>query len=199
MEYEFQKTDSGLISALTQFSNSPFELIDYLKKDRLLLGVVLSGEGRQFLLSENSDYQALAVFSREDTLRNFNSGARPVIFTGKEMADFTLKSGSGLLEIDPPAGVILTGSMTRAIANGSCWADPLKNSDLMMSIEDFLHSNGQDHFQIKRGIWTDLQIYLSGDLAKAIAVASLLGDFLSKSQTALENLPSGADILFSES
>lgn len=175
------------------------EVISYFKNHSLLLGMVVTGSNKDLLLSSDSNYKALAVFSNQDLLLSFKSEARPAIFTGKELVELTLNSGSGLIEIDPPAGVILTGSMARAIANDEIWSDPSKNQDLIKIIGDFLNEMGQSEFRIERGIWTDIQIFLKGDFGKVTTVASALGQFLTQSQTAVENLPSGADILFLES
>jgi hypothetical protein len=199
LKHEFLGTDPKLTSALERFAVNPIEVINYFKNHSLLLGMVVDGSNKELLLSSNSNYKALAVFSNQDLLLSFRLDARPAIFTGRELVELTLNNGSGLIEIDPPAGVILTGSMARAILNDENWNDPSQNQELIQIICDFLHKSGQSEFQIERGIWTDIQIFLKGDLEKVTAVASSLGQFLSQSQTAVENLPSGADILYLES
>lgn len=199
MKHEFLSTDAKLTEVLANFADNPRELINYLQTHSLLLGMLVTGSNQELVLSSTPNYKALAVFSNQDLLLSFKADARPAIFTGRELAELTLSSGSGLIEIDPPNGVIVTGSMARAIVNEANWVDPAEDQELTQIIENYLRAAGQTEFRIERGSWTDIRIFLKGEFEKVAPVASSLGQFLSQSQTAVENLPSGADILYQES
>jgi hypothetical protein len=167
-------------------------------ESQFLIGLNVNNDLKKLLVVDNEHYKALAVFTSLPRLLDFDKTARPAIFSGKEIAEVALKSPSKLIEFDPPdRHRILIGSVLQSAVDGNRWIHPAQNVFLHDLVQEFLSNTSNISFKLELGDWTDVKIVLSGDRDQAQDIAPKLAVFLSQSPTAVQFMPSGADIIYS--
>ncbi len=194
---DFKVKDPKLVEALNEVNQNPELICDYLINHDLLVGLLVDKEEKKLVISSTENFKALAVFSTEESLRDFAATARPAIFSGKEIAELALKSDSRLLHLDPPMGLVINGSKLKAIASSRRWLNPQFDQFLLDLVNQQVKQFDEVSFELASGEWTDLRIILRGDFQNCSLAASNLGQFLHKDPKVIELLPSGADIVYS--
>ncbi len=194
---DFKVKDPKLVEALNEVNQNPVLICDYLIEHDLLVGLIVDKKEKNLVISSTKNFKALAVFSTEESLRDFAATARPAIFSGKEIAELALKSDSRLLHLDPPMGLVINGSKLKAIASSRRWLNPQFDQFLIDLVNQQVKQFDEVTFELASGEWTDLRIILRGDFQNCSLAASNLGQFLHKDPKVIELLPSGADIVYS--
>lgn len=194
---DFKSQDPKLTQAIDSYKADPYQIIEFLKKGYLLIGLIVEKSEKKLVLSDNKEFKALACFSTQKQLSEFSFKARPSILPGREIAEFALKSETRLLHLDPPFGIVISGSILKAVVSDQEWSDPAQNQALISILSQQLDKHPGVEFTLTLGDWTDLKIVLSGDFENCTKAASQLGHYLSRDPKVIDLLPSGADIVYS--
>ena len=192
----FKSPNLPFLEAIKKFKKNPEELMNLFREESLLIGLLITKDSKNLVLSENENFKALACFTNENKLLEFSPLARPSILHGKEIAQLANTSSTKLLHLDPPDGPVVLGSMLRAIITNEKWVDSSQSEILNSFIQDQIGHHHEVSFYLERGEWTDLKIALTGEFKICAEVASKLGQLLAKDPTVIELLPSGADIVY---